>query len=87
MPYEIQTYMLIDGWTNTWSYQDIDGVMRLETFVTSDEAEAALTEHLDDLHEAYWAGQIEDYDHNDFRIRYVTDATTTPTIQQTGAST
>lgn len=39
----------------------------------------ALAEHLDDLHDAYWAGQIEDYDHNDFRIRYVTDATTTLT--------
>lgn len=41
MPYEIQTYMLIDGWTNTWSCQDIDGVMRPETFATADEAEGS----------------------------------------------
>ncbi len=87
MPYEIQTYALVDGWTNTWFYQDLDGVMRPETLVTAEQAEAALAEHLDDLHHAYWAGQIEDDDHKDFRICYVTEATSQPTIQQTGAST
>ena len=87
MPYEIQTYMLTDGWTNTWFYQELDGLMRPETFATPCEAEAALAEHIDHLHDAYWAGQIEDYDRNDFRIRYVTNATTTSTIQQAGAST
>jgi hypothetical protein len=82
MPLEIQTFTLADGWTNTWTYEDDDGVARREFFATTDEAEAALAEHLDDLREAYWEGQIADYDHNDYRIRYVADASTTITTNQ-----
>lgn len=69
MPYEIQTYTLTDVWTNTWSCEDVDGLARPETFGTAQEAEEALAEHLDHLHAAYWVGQIDDYDRNDFRIR------------------
>ena len=71
MPYEIQHNTLTDGWTNTWLFAEDDGVLHRETFATAAEAEAALDEYLYDLQEAYYAGQMEAYDSDDYRIRFV----------------
>lgn len=71
MPYEIQHNTLCDGWVNTWFVTDHHGDLHPETFEAASEAEAALDEYLFDLQEEHYAGQIEAYDPEDFRIRWV----------------
>lgn len=68
MRYEVQHYTIIDGWVNTWSYNEGDGVMRPETFATREEAEAALAEHLQDLDEEFLAGHCGSYSSDEFRV-------------------
>jgi hypothetical protein len=70
--YEIQTHTLCDGWINTWTWEDADGVIRPETFPTKQAARAALTEYLEELAEEASLGNIIDYDRNDFHIQPVT---------------
>ena len=53
MHYEVQHYTLANGWKNDWSYDEGDGVFRIETFATRDEAEAALDEFFADLAEEF----------------------------------
>lgn len=69
--YEVQTHTLIDGWVNTWTYEDLDGVMRPDTFATKEAAQAALDEYLQELAEEVSLGNIIDYDRDEFRIRSV----------------
>ncbi len=86
MPYEVQHNTICDGWINTWSYPEDDGVWHLETFVTAAEAELALAEYLQDLQEELWEDQIEPYDPDDFRVRYMPDTKTELNNQPTGES-
>jgi hypothetical protein len=71
MPYEVQHYTLLDGWINTWSYAEADGVMQPETFATADKAQAALDEYFQDLEEEVEAGQSGPYSRDEFCVRYV----------------
>ena len=84
MHYEVQHHTLADGWKNTWSFDEGDGVSHAETFATREEAQAALDEYLGDLQEELRAGNIEAYDPDEFRVEYVPDTTTEPTINQEG---
>jgi len=72
MRYEVQHYTLLDGWINTWSYAEDDGVWHPETFASAKEAHAALDEYFQDLAEEVLAGQIEPYDRDEFRVRNLT---------------
>ena len=58
--YEVQTYTLCDGWTNTWRVND-----ELEFFDSFAEAVDALDDHLLDLDD----NQM-DYDRGDYRIHF-----------------
>ena len=58
--YEVQTYTLCDGWTNTWRVND-----ELEFFDSFAEAVDALDDHLLDLDD----NQI-DYNRADYRIHF-----------------
>jgi len=71
MPYEVQHYTLLDGWINTWSYAEADGVMQPETFATAEEAKAALDEFFEDLEEEVAAGQMAPHARDQFRVEYV----------------
>ncbi len=71
MHYEVQHYTLADGWKNDWSYDEGDGVFRIETFATRDDAEAALDEFFADLAE-------------EFRVEFVPHTTTELNNQPTG---
>ncbi len=73
MHYEVQHYTLADGWKNDWSYDEGDGVFRIETFATRDEAEAALDEFFADLAE-------------EFRVEFVPDTTAQLNNQPTGVT-
>jgi len=76
MHYEIQHNTLADGWINTWLYADADGVMRLETFATADEAQEGLDEFFEDLAEEVAAGQMASYHRDEFRVRQERGAAT-----------
>jgi len=52
--------------------------LKPETFVSPQEAEAALGEYLRDLLEEFYAGHILHYDHEAYRIRYVSGASMQP---------
>ena len=82
MRYEVQHYTLLDGWINTWSYAEADGVMQPETFATADEAKSALDEYFQDLEEEVAAGQSGPYSQDEFRIECVPHAQTRPTTKQ-----
>lgn len=71
MPYEIQLNTVADGWINTWSYDNGDGIMQPETFATREEAEAALAEFFQELDDQVSVGQIASYDRDEFRVQYV----------------
>jgi hypothetical protein len=58
--YEVQTYTLCDGWTNTWRVND-----ELEFFDSFAEAVDALDDHLLDLDD----NQI-DYNRSEYRIHF-----------------
>jgi hypothetical protein len=82
MPYEVQHYTLLDGWINTWSYAEADGVMQPETFATADEAKAALDEFFQDLEEEVLTGQSGPYSREEFRVEHVLHAHTPATTKQ-----
>ena len=86
MPYEIQHNTLTDGWVNTWFVSDDAGQLYPETFEKANDAEIALSEHLFDLAEEHDAGQIEAYDPNDYRIRFVPFTEAQLNDQPTGVS-
>jgi len=71
MPYEIQHRTLFNGWINTWSYAEADGLMQPETFATANEAKAALDEFFEDLEEEVAAGQMAPHNRDEFRVEYV----------------
>ena len=81
MTYEVQHYTLAYGWINTWLFDEGEG-LQPETFVSRKAAEAALSEHLEDLDAAYDAGHLGSYGRNEFRVRYVPDTTPQPNHQQ-----
>jgi hypothetical protein len=58
--YEVQTYTLCDGWTNTWRVND-----ELEFFDSFAEAVDALDDHLLDLDD----NQM-DYNRSEYRIHF-----------------
>lgn len=69
--YEIQTFTLWDGWTNTWFIIDKDNSEIPETFASEAEAQQALDEFLHEIQEEIDAGQRlpdEGYSPYDFRI-------------------
>ena len=69
--YEIQTFTLCDGWTNTWFIIDKDNSETPETFATEAEAQQALDEFLLEIQEEIATGQRlpdEGYSPDDFRI-------------------
>ena len=74
MRYEVQTYTLCDGWINTSSYAEADGILHPETFTTAAEAQAALDEFFEDLEEEVAAGNMENYHRSEFRIQHVQGA-------------
>ncbi len=70
MSYEVQQYAAGRGWSNQWFYDEGDGV-RAETFLTSDEAQAALEEFFTDLDEDIEAGHCPPCSRDEFRVRHV----------------
>lgn len=73
--YEVQTFTLCDGWTNTWSVPEQAGEDTFteipETFATRAEAQAALDQFLAEIQEEIASGQRapdEGYDPEEFRI-------------------
>jgi hypothetical protein len=86
MPYEVQQNTITDGWINNWFYDAGDGVMRPETFATPQEAQAALDEHLTDLEEEFSLPYVNRYLHDEFRIRYVPDASPGTNPHQQGTT-
>jgi hypothetical protein len=86
MHYEVQHYTLAQGWRNTWSYDEGDGVIHAETFATQAEAEAALDEFFADIAEDIAAGFCPPCTRDEFRIRCVPDpATVEPAVAAGGA--
>ncbi len=82
MPYEVQHYTMLDGWINTWSYAEADGVMQPETFATADDANAALDEYFQALEDEIVTGQSGPYSREEFRIEYVPHAHTQSTTKK-----
>ena len=76
MHYEVQQHTVLDGWTNTWFYNEGDGVFQVETFSTRDEAQAALDEFFADLDEDIAAGFCPPCDRREFRVECVSGTTT-----------
>lgn len=69
--YEIQTFTLCGGWTNTWFITDKDNAETPETFATEAEAQQALDEFLKEIQDEIDAGHRlpdEGYSPDDFRI-------------------
>jgi len=84
MHYEVQHYTLADGWKNTWSYDEGDGVFQVETFATRDEAEAALDEFFADLDVDIAAGFCLPCSRDEFRVEFVSNTTAQLNNQPTG---
>jgi hypothetical protein len=76
MHYEVQEKTPRDGWQNRWFYNDGDGRLRLETFATREEAEAALDEFFADLAEDIAAGFCPPCIRDEFRVQFVSAITT-----------
>jgi hypothetical protein len=73
MAYEVQENCLFGGWTNTWSYEDDNGVTIPTIFDTKEEAEMALDYFFDDCQTAVDDGHMPDIpDRYDFRIVEIT---------------
>lgn len=69
MAYEVQENCLFGGWTNTWSYEDDNGVTIPTTFDTREEAEIELDYFFEDCKMAFEEGHMPDIpDRHDFRI-------------------
>lgn len=70
--WEVQTYTLCQGWTNTWLIDD-----QPEIFNSREDAEDALAEFLADIEEetaCHWREPDEGYDPEDFRIAPVSSS-------------
>ena len=74
MAYEVQENCLFGGWTNTWSYEDDNGVTIPTIFDTREDAEAELDWFFQEMQEAFESGNMPDVpDRNDFRIVKIDD--------------
>jgi hypothetical protein len=60
MAYEVQENCLFGGWTNTWSYEDDNGVTIPTIFNTREDAQAELDYFLKDCKEAKKMGHMPD---------------------------
>jgi hypothetical protein len=70
--FEVQTLTLCQGWINCWTAYENGYTEKPLLFNTREEAQAALDEFLEDEHEEYLNGNMEDmYDEEDFRIMEV----------------
>ena len=69
MAYEIQEWCLCGGWTNTWSWEDDNGVSVPTTYETKQDAEDDLDDFFYQMRDDFKRGNIEDVpDREDFRI-------------------
>ena len=67
--YEIQEWCLCGGWTNTWSWEDDNGVSVPTTYETKQDAEDDLDDFFYQMREDFRRGNIADVpDPEDFRI-------------------
>jgi len=74
MCYEVQEFCLFGGWTNTWSYENVDGETLPSIFETKEEAESELNYFFDQMTEEFNNGNMEDIpDREDFRIVKIND--------------
>ena len=70
--YQVEQHTVCDGWTNTWTEEDEDGVTMPQTFASRVEAHAAIQEFLLDVREAVANRYLaEFYRQVDFRVRVV----------------
>ena len=73
--YEILTYSLCDGWTNTWTtWSDENPEEVVEMFETRAEAEKAIAEEIKDISDAIDNGDMSPDSRlvrNDFKIRKI----------------
>ncbi|RZV40231.1 MAG: hypothetical protein EVJ48_01695 [Candidatus Acidulodesulfobacterium acidiphilum] len=56
--FEVLTYSLADGWSNTWTTEDESGNEIPEYFDTAEEAEQAIKEEIEDTEYAIKQGYI-----------------------------
>jgi len=67
--YIVQTFTMADGWTNTWSVDDVP-----EAFKTVDQAMKALDSFFEEVTEDYEAGYLaEPYNRKDYRVKFIGD--------------
>jgi hypothetical protein len=80
--FEIQTYTLCDGWVNTWTIENEEGISIKEYFNTSLEALECLNEFFDDVLQDFNEGNLDSlYDRDDYRIVEVLDPYTCPKFE------
>ena len=69
MAYEIQEWCLCGGWTNTWSWEDDNGISVPTTYETKEEAEIALIDFFEDCRFAFLESYMPDEpEEENFRI-------------------
>jgi hypothetical protein len=56
--FEVLTYSLADGWSNTWMTEDVSGNEIPEYFDTEEEAEQAIKEEIEDIENAIKNGDM-----------------------------
>jgi hypothetical protein len=56
--FEVLTYSLADGWSNTWTTEDDLGNEIPERFDTAEEAEQAIKEEIEDIENAIKNGDM-----------------------------
>ena len=56
--FEVLTYSLADGWSNTWMTEDVSGNEIPEYFDTEEEAEQAIKEEIKDIKNAIKNGDM-----------------------------
>ena len=56
--FEVLTYSLADGWSNTWTTEDESGNEISEYFDTAEEAEQAVKEEIEDIENAIKNGDM-----------------------------
>ena len=57
MKYEVQHYTLCDGWTNTWTISDENGIEQPEVFDNEEEAQAELDAFFQEVEEEIQSGE------------------------------
>jgi hypothetical protein len=70
--FEVQHYTLCQGWSNTWTVTDEEGVESPHTFTDEHDAQAELDEFLDDIALEIKRGERaadEGYSRDEFRVR------------------